>query len=175
MNLYVVRHGEVLSNIEKVIAGCNDEVLTEMGIAQAESVRDRLNNIEFDAVYSSPVLRAVQTAHIITGQSIFYDKRLEERNPGSMLGYKRSEINKDEWNSLDSYVTAQGSETLLAGIERVKSFLDELSRKYKDEDILIVTHNFICKCIWIIEENVMNPEEINNFFQKNDEIKVYKR
>ena len=88
---------------------------------------------------------------------------------------ERSEINKDEWNSLDSYVTAQGSETLLAGIERVKSFLDELSRKYKDEDILIVTHNFICKCIWIIEENVLNPEEINNFFQKNDEIKVYKR
>lgn len=65
MELYVVRHGRVPSNDKHIISGRSDEKLTEVGIKQAERVRDELKNIDFDAFYSSDVLRAMQTAKII--------------------------------------------------------------------------------------------------------------
>ena len=69
--------------------------------------------------------------------------------------------------------TPEGAETLKAGIARVKSILDEIHSKYKGKKVLIVTHNFICKCIWMLENNITDPGQINDFFQENDEIKKY--
>ncbi len=95
--IYVVRHGQVPSNVLGIISGCNDESLTEKGIEQAILVRDELKGINFDAVYSSPVIRAVQTAEIIVpDKKIICDERLAERDPGSLLGVPRKMINKDE-------------------------------------------------------------------------------
>ena len=175
MELYVVRHGRVPSNDKHIISGRSDEELTEVGIKQAERVRDELKNIDFDAFYSSDVLRAVQTAKIINikGMDIIFDARLAEREPGTMLGKSRKDIDKELWNSLDLDVTPEGAETLKAGLIRVKSILEEISSKYQNGRVLIVTHNFICKCIWMIMENIENQEEINAFFQDNDEVKKY--
>lgn len=90
-----------------------------------------------------------------------------------MLGKSRKDIDKELWNSLDLDVTPEGAETLKAGLIRVKSILEEISSKYQNGRVLIVTHNFICKCIWMIMENIENQEEINAFFQDNDEVKKY--
>jgi probable phosphoglycerate mutase len=174
MNLYVVRHGQVPSNVEKIISGCSDEKLTKKGIEQAEKIKNDLSGINFDVVYSSPVYRAVETTKIIVpNNEIVLDARLEERNPGKLLGKSRSEIDKSEWNLLDIDVTKDGAETLGAGLKRVKNFLDEIHEKYKDKTVLIVTHNFVSKCIWILEEDIKKAEDIGKFFHNNDEIKVY--
>ena len=69
MKLYVVRHGQVPSNIEKVVSGWNDEKLTKKGIEQATKIRNELQNVKFDVVYSSPVDRAIQTANIVAPQN----------------------------------------------------------------------------------------------------------
>lgn len=175
MNLYVVRHGQVPSNIEGIISGWNDEELTEKGILQANQIRDKLQNIQFNVVYSSPVHRAKQTAMIIAPENqILYDVRLAEREPGALLGKTRKNINKDSWNSLAIDRTPEGAETLAAGLKRVQSFLNEIAKKEENKTILIVTHNFISKCIWILKNGIQNAEEINNFLHNNDEIKFYK-
>lgn len=174
MNLYVVRHGEVPSNVEKIISGCNDEELTENGINQALKVKEILKDIKFDAVFCSPVLRAKQTASIIVqNTNIIYDERLQERNPGSMLGHKRNEVDKAEWNSLDKETTIYNSETLLAGMNRAKSFISDIEKEYKDKTVLVVTHMFICKSIWMLENNISDINKASEFFQNNDEVKVY--
>ena len=174
MILYVVRHGEVPSNVSKIISGCNDEKLTQNGIKQALKIKDKLSDINFDVVYCSPVLRTKQTANIIASNyDIVYDDRLCERNPGNMLGHKRSELDKNEWNTLEKEITIYGSESLLAGIQRTQNFIKYLEDKYPNKTILIITHMFICKCIWMIENNVFNTNKANDFFQSNDEVKIY--
>ena len=174
MKLYVVRHGEVPSNVNKIISGRNNEKLTEKGIKRALNIKNQLKNISFDVVFCSPILRAKQTAEIIMpNQKIIYDDRISERNPGDMYGHKRSEVDKSEWNSLDKEITIYNSESLLAGINRAKSFIDEINKEYKDKTVLIITHMFICKSIWMIENDVSDIEKANEFFQNNDEIKVY--
>lgn len=178
MELYVVRHGQVQSNIEQIISGWSGENLTEKGIKQANSIKKYFleKNITFDAVYSSPITRASQTAQIIVPQNeIIYDDRLAERDPGTMLGHSRREINKNLWNSLEIERTPEGAETTKAGLIRVEPFLKELYQKHESERILIITHMFICKCIWILENNIQDINKINEFFQANDEIKHYSR
>lgn len=174
MNLYVVRHGQVPSNVEGIISGWNDEQLTETGIEQATTIRNQLQSIKFDAVYSSPIERAKQTAQIVApGNNIILDARLAERDPETMLGKSRKNINKDVWNALDVDRTPERAETLAAGLKRVESFLDEICSTSEDKTILIVTHMFISKCIWILENNIQSMEQINNFFHQNGEIKHY--
>ena len=174
MNLYVVRHGQVPSNIEKVVSGWNDEKLTKKGIEQATKIRNELQNVKFDVVYSSPVDRAIQTANIVAPQnSIILDKRLAERDPGTLLSTSRESIDKKAWNSLDMDRTPEGAETLLAGLKRVSNFLSEIHTKYEEKTVLVVTHNFISKCIWILENNISDMDLINSFFHNNDEIKIY--
>lgn len=176
MEIYVIRHGRVPSNDLGIISGPNsDEMLTEVGIKQAESVRDKLKDINFDAIYCSNVKRAIQTAEIVNswGLDIILDKRLAERKPGSLLGKSRREIDKALWNSLTVESTPEGAETLKAGLIRTKSILEEIHEKCLDKRVLIVTHNFICKCIWMLEEEITDMDEINSFLQENDEIRKY--
>lgn len=175
MEIYVVRHGRVPSNDKKLIGGRNNEELTEIGVKQAESVRDKLQDVKFDAIFSSNVRRAVQTANIINthGLDINFDERLAEREPGIAMGKSRKYINKATWNSLSLDRTPEGAETLKTGLIRTKSILDEIHNNYQSKKVLIVTHNFICKCIWMLENNISDPNQISEFFQENDEIKRY--
>lgn len=59
MDLYIIRHGESQGNIGLDI---EDPKLTELGEKQAKLLALRLRNIKFDAILSSPLTRAVQTA-----------------------------------------------------------------------------------------------------------------
>ena len=87
MNLYVVRHGQVPSNVLGIVSGWNDEKLTGKGIEQATKIKTELQNIKFDVVYSSPVDRAKQTAEIVRPQNeIILDARLAEREPRNNAG-----------------------------------------------------------------------------------------
>lgn len=175
MELYVIRHGRVPSNDLGIVSGPNDEVLTDVGIKQAEITRDKLKDIKFDAIYSSNVRRAIQTAEIVNswGLDINLDSRLSEREPGSLLGKSRKVIDKDLWNSLEVERTPEGAETLKAGLIRTKDILNEIIANHPEGKVLIVTHNFICKCIWILMEEITDLNKINSFMQENDEVRRY--
>ena len=174
MNLYVVRHGEVPSNLSEVVEERYDERLTEKGIEQSKKVGNELSGTKFDVIISSPSLRAVETTeYIAQNQDIIFDLRITERNMGKLIGEKWKDIDQNIWNSTEYEKTPEGAETLLSGLNRTKDFLDEIREKYKGKNVLIVTHNFVSKCIWINETNATNKDEINNFVHANDEVKHY--
>ena len=174
MNLYVVRHGEVPSNLSDVIIDRFDEKLTEKGIEQSKRVGNELSNTKFDVIISSPSHRAVETTeYIAPNQDIILDSRINERNLGKLVGEKWNDVNQNIWNSMEYEKTPEGAETLLSGLNRTKDFLNEIRKKYKGKNVLVVTHNFVSKCIWINETNTTNKEEINNFVHENDEVKYY--
>lgn len=67
LDLYLIRHGESCGNAgygrdDLTLKEANDPYLTEKGVAQAQAAGKHLADISFDAVYSSALLRAVQTA-----------------------------------------------------------------------------------------------------------------
>ena len=90
-----------------------------------------------------------------------------------MCSKKWNEINKSTWNSLDTEITPDGAETLLSGLKRTKSFLDDIHKKYREKNVLVVTHNFVSKCIWALEENITDKNQLMNYVHQNGEIKKY--
>lgn len=67
LELYIIRHGQSMGNAgygrdNLTLKEANDPYLTELGMSQAQDAGEALSGISFDAVYSSALLRAVQTA-----------------------------------------------------------------------------------------------------------------
>ena len=176
MNLIVIRNTEAPSNVNYIVGGRSEESLTERGIMQAKELRKKLEQMNYDVIITSPVNRAVETAKIINYKniSIIKDERITERDSGDLLLKDRNLVNKTEWNSMKKLRTKDNAETLLALVNRTNEFIEEIRKKYKNETVLIVTHNSICRALWMIKnEKEKSKEEINLFYNNSDDIKVY--
>lgn len=100
MKVYIVRHGEVPHNVLKMYNSKDDD-LTDRGIIQALELRNKIEDIKFDVVISSPLLRATHTANILTyyDDSIITDNRLRERDCGDLSGLPIEVTDREEyWN-----------------------------------------------------------------------------
>ena len=98
MSIYVIRHGKTDWNLESRIQGKTNISLNEIGINQAEEVREKLENKEIDLIISSPLDRTRQTAEIINKNMklpIKYNENLMERNFGIYEGKNSKEI--EDW------------------------------------------------------------------------------
>lgn len=87
MKVYIVRHGESEANKARCFCGWGQVSLTEKGFKDAESVRAFMQKIKFDKVYSSDLIRAVQTAETaLPGAEIEKSPLIREVNVGSLMG-----------------------------------------------------------------------------------------
>ena len=79
MKVFIVRHGQVQQNVLGIYYSSDDD-LTEEGIKQAEDLKKTIDNIKFDMVISSPLIRATHTEYILTNydDEIIVDDRLRE-------------------------------------------------------------------------------------------------
>ena len=156
-NIYLTRHGKTVWNLEKRLQGFGDSPLTEEGITQAGELRDRLENIDIDCIYTSPIERAYRTARIIKGNKnikVVVDDRLKEINFGEYEGSTQEELLKlgkgheiDQIFNAEMDVRAPGGESLRELCERVKSVLDDILLYEKDKNVLIVTHGTTLKAV----------------------------
>jgi 2,3-bisphosphoglycerate-dependent phosphoglycerate mutase len=95
MLLYLVRHGETTYNAEHRIQGQSDAPLSESGRRQSRAVADALAECSIDAVYASPLRRALDTARDTADRHklpVQTDARLMELNAGVFEGHLRSEL-----------------------------------------------------------------------------------
>ncbi len=136
--IYVVRHGQTDWNKEKRIAGRCDVPLNETGIKQAQIVADKLKNVKFDYVFSSPLQRTMQTAKIITDCPIIADDRIIERSNGDLDGKLLKDVPALDYN--DPNETRYNIETISSFRNRIQSFWEEITEKYKGKNVLVVTH-----------------------------------
>ena len=63
--IYIIRHGKTELNRANVLPGRSDHPLNEEGILQAKKASEKMRSVSFDHVFSSPLIRALQTAEII--------------------------------------------------------------------------------------------------------------
>ena len=95
MLLYCVRHGESTHNAEGRIQGQADIPLSDFGRRQSEAVAEALAALAIDAVYASPLRRALETAEIIARRvqlDVRTDARLMEIHAGIFQNRMRAEI-----------------------------------------------------------------------------------
>lgn len=176
LRLIVVRHGETPSNLTGVVTGRSEDTLTTNGKAQMTKIREELKDRKFSAVYASPMKRCVESVQIVAPEyDPIYDDRLAERDLGEMKNYTIDELwEQPLWNSLEVARMGSGAETLLSGLNRVRDFLEDLKQKYPEGgDILLVSHSFISRCLWIITENIKDQKQMSAFLHPNDEIREY--
>lgn len=147
--IYLVRHGETAWNAEARIQGHLDVELNETGIKQAEMVAEHLKNLKFDAIYSSDLKRALDTAKIITKYHetpILVTEALRETYLGDWQGMTISEIEGSEsellamWYADSVKNRPPGGENLEDLMKRVTGFLEGIIDTYPDGKLLIVAH-----------------------------------
>ena len=138
MNLYIVRHGQTDYNINGRYGGRLNVALNDKGIQEAYEVKEKLKDIKFDKIYSSPLQRAYMTAKIIRDKNIIVDDRIIERSNGELEGRLKSEILElPDFN--DPNETRYNIETITDFRKRIKDFLDDITNS-NDENVLVVTH-----------------------------------
>ncbi|CUH92082.1 histidine phosphatase family protein [Herbinix luporum] len=173
MKLLVTRHGETEWNRKNMILGRTDITLNETGIMQAKKLRD---NIPYPIKYviASPLQRAAMTANIVCENlnvEIKYDDRLMEMDFGTFEGRDRTcEVYQMEKRNF--FTRYPQGESYFQVAQRVYNCLDEIIEKYSDGNVLIITHNGICRVIRTYFDNISN-EEFAQYSLKNCELEVY--
>ena len=95
MWLHCVRHGESIHNAEGRIQGQLDVPLSDLGRRQGEAIAAALAALPIEAVYASPLQRALETAQIVGRRlslPVQIDPRLQEINVGVFQGRLRREV-----------------------------------------------------------------------------------
>jgi broad specificity phosphatase PhoE len=153
MKFYFVRHGESEANLLREFSNSGiKHPLTERGAAQAQDLAQKLKDIPFAGIYSSPVLRAMQTAQIVADQvhaPIEVTEALREWSVGiyegttAPQGWILHQQVQEDWYFKDKPESKMpGGENLIEIKDRFIPFIETLVEKHKDTDrnILCVAH-----------------------------------
>ena len=169
MELYIVRHGKTDWNKECKFQGAQDIPINEEGRAAAVKLSERLKDVSFDEIFSSPLSRAYETACIISTGSLSLSKGVLKNDLLKEISFGEGEgVPFDKWMNTDDprkyffeapdkYVPPKGGETFESGIERTAEFvhtvLEPYYKKNPDARILIVAHGAILAALMCVLEN----------------------
>ncbi len=165
--LVFVRHGLSSFNKKGIVQGrSNDSYLTNEGYEQAELAGEILKSINFDAIYSSPLIRASETAITIekclkSNHEIKFDDNLLEVNLEKWSGLTINEIKEkypddyQSWQNDPEKLTLKNKdnneyEPIKDLFKQAKTFTDSLFLNYEtkeEKNILIIGHNAILRCL----------------------------
>src|SRR5262245_14347132 len=138
MLLYCIRHGESLYNLEGRIQGQTDVALSPLGERQSQALAADLATSPIDAVYSSPLKRAMQTAKPIAlalNLDVRSDDRLKELHAGIFQGLLASELAERfpeaaaAWRSQDPDYRIPDGECRRDLMTRGRSVLEEIRER----------------------------------------------
>jgi broad specificity phosphatase PhoE len=138
MRLILTRHGRTEENEKGLLQGQMPGKLSKKGIEQARKLAKRLKAEKIDAIYSSDLSRAIDTAQIIAKNHKLKVKPIatfREFNFGKLEGTRKENI---DWSNLGDDV-----ESPVTARKRAKKTLDSIYRKHKGETVVLVGHGGI--------------------------------
>ena len=144
--IYIIRHGQTELNKRKIIQGRSDHPMNDAGIAQAKQAADKLRGVSFNTVYSSPLVRAIQTAKIIAPDAApIIDERLVDMDYGPYEGTRIDELPSEAVAFFRDVrnPAPEGMEHIGSVMRRAGTFLEDRCRT--GGNILIVTHAIVMK------------------------------
>ena len=167
IRLVLVRHGQSTFNAKGLIQGrTDDSLLSDKGYEEAQKAGKALSKINFDKIYSSPLVRAAETAKTIQKsfskeQKIVYDENLLEVDLSEWSGLKIEEIKikfpdiypvwkNDPENLILKRKDNKTYKPIQELFDQAANFIEDLLKNYLDKNdvnILVVGHNAILRCL----------------------------
>ena len=154
VRIYLVRHAEAEGNVKEFFQGRINTEISEKGRLQLECLAERFKDIPIEAVYSSPLRRAVSTAEAVNryhGLDIITDDEIMEINGGDWEGVKWSELPKkfpEEyhlWKTEINHFTAPNGESTKQVYDRMKAAMKRIAAANMGKTIAVVSHGMAIK------------------------------
>lgn len=150
LELVLVRHGQTDGNKEGIYYGWLDLPLNELGKAQALKIREKIKDMKFEAIYTSPLLRALDTTRRIKPDQdtpILLSEGLKELHFGEWEGMTYSEIQEhfpqlwEEWCKDWVDFRFPRGESFRQVYQRVTCEIDHIIQTHHHGKVLVVTHH----------------------------------
>lgn len=157
-HFWLIRHGETEWNANRRLQGWLDIPLSEIGLQQAQQLAEYLKTVtapRFDAVHTSDLSRAAETARLATahlGLPVIASPRLRERNYGRYQGL--------DWTALSEGLASQGvnlrdpdqaveeGESLRAFAQRITTTFHDLAQQNPGKNLLVFAHGGVIDIAW---------------------------
>ena len=155
-SIYLVRHGQTAWNKEEIFRGRTDVPLDETGLKQAELAAEYFKGMEIHGIYSSPLVRAWQTAEKIAQSHSVKVQPLDgiiDLSFGNWEGHPHQEIKKidseryKQWVEEPHRVRLPGGESLDEVRIRSMAALEEVIQKHPGKTLVLVSHRVINKVL----------------------------
>lgn len=155
--IVLVRHGETDWNAEMRMQGQLDTRLSARGQSQARATGAALADERFDAIFSSDLQRAHDTARAIAtgrGLAVHLDPGLRERSFGVFQGSTYAEIDARwpaeaaRWRRHDPTFAPADGETLVAFYDRALAAMTAIASASRGRSIVVVTHGGVLDCVY---------------------------
>ena len=159
MKLIITRHGETEENKKGILQGHLPGKLTKLGIEQARKLALKLKDEKIDAIYSSDLTRASDTAKEIAkyhpNVHSYFVRELREKDQGNITGKLIKEV---DWSK------PRDTEKKEQMLRRAKRILDKAYQKYKGQTVLFVSHGGLIKILiaLIMNKPVESIKELDN-------------
>ena len=173
--MWLVRHGQTEWNLGNIVQGQVDIPLNETGIAQATTLAGNIADTKFDAIYSSDLIRAQQTARIIAEQlnlPVRIDPRLREIKQGIWEGHPIEEIiaqNPEVFKRGDVDPTiprAAGAESLAEVITRIVAAANDIHSQHNGQRVLISSHGLALAALYCVANHIP-VREVGHYIPDN--------
>lgn len=157
--LYLVRHGETDWNREHRVQGSTDIPLNEMGRIQAIATGRLLASRRWDAIYASPLSRALETARIVSrevglGEPVV-DAALVERSYGEAEGMDFASIDE----KFPGSTPVPGREHWRAVSDRVVPALVRIAEEHPGGNVLVVSHGGAIRSVLrLVDPDTIHPK-----------------
>jgi len=171
----LIRHGQSLWNAENKFTGWTDIGLSEKGIKEAENAGKKLEDVEFDVVHTSALIRAQKTAEIIIennkkskGIPVHKDKRLNERHYGSLQGLNKKET-AEKYGAEQVHIWRRSfdvpppdGESLKMNAERTLPYFKEniIGDLKNGKNVLVAAHGNSLRSIVMFIENISKEDVV---------------
>jgi uncharacterized phosphatase len=175
--LYLVRHGETDWNRQHRVQGLTDIPINATGRKQARAAGRLLTRRSWDAIYTSPLSRARETASIIATENGLPDPiavdELVERNYGDAEGLNFIEIDRRYPNRSD----VPGQETRDAVSARVVPALRLIAAAHPGESVIVVSHGGAIRSVLMTVEptrshGMITNGSVHSFGFEDDELRL---
>ena len=157
--LVLIRHGETDWNRELRWQGQTDVPLNSTGMRQAQAAAEGLRGTKLEAIYSSDLQRARQTAEAVaaaTGAYVRQDRRLREIGLGDWEGMTFDEIHRRDGGALDLFrgdpvnSRAPGGESVPEVRRRVLACLQDILRAFPRGSVAVVSHGLALAVVKVL-------------------------
>ena len=156
-------HGTTYDNKAGKCSGWKQVELNELGQEQAQKLGEINSKAKFDIVFTSDLIRAIDTAKIAFPKSTkIQDQRLRECNYGKYDGKDKKFVNYEKHIN----IPFEDGESLKDVIKRVKEFIEYVKENYSDKNIAIVSHRAPQLAFDVLTKKISMEEAIKNDWRK---------